>query len=67
MGNSEGEALDGAGPEINVAEYYNSMGVELADKSEVDAAVSSYKQALKILPDYAGAYNSLGLVLMKKG
>ena len=67
VGNSEGESLDGAGPEINVAEYHNSMGVELADKGAVDAAISSYKQALKIMPDYAEAYNNLGLVLMKKG
>ena len=66
MGNSEGEAPDGAGPDINAAEYYNSMGVELADKGAVDAAVSNYKQALKIMPDYAEAYNNLGLVLMKK-
>jgi Flp pilus assembly protein TadD len=43
------------------------MGVELADKGAVDAAISSYKQALKIMPDYAEAYNNLGLVLMKKG
>ena len=42
-GNSEGESLDGAGPEINAAEYHNSMGVELADKGAVDAAISSYK------------------------
>ena len=67
VGNSEGESLDGAGPEINAAEYHNSMGVELADKGAVDAAISSYKQALKIMPDYAEAYNNLGLALMKKG
>ena len=47
VGNSEGEVLDGFGPEINAAEYYNSMGVELADKGAVDAAVSSYKKRWK--------------------
>jgi len=32
------------------------MGVALNNKGDLDAALDSYKQALKIKPDYAEAY-----------
>ena len=32
------------------------MGNALKDKGELDAAIDSYKQAIKIKPDYAEAY-----------
>ena len=43
------------------------MGVALQDKGELDAAIDSYKQAIKIKPDYAGAYNNIGNALKHKG
>ena len=39
----------------------------LKEKGELDAAIDSYKQALKIKPDYAEAYNNLGIALLGKG
>ena len=43
------------------------MGVALKDKGELDAAIGSYKQAIKIKPDYAEAYNNMGVALKDKG
>ncbi|MDP6095829.1 MAG: tetratricopeptide repeat protein, partial [Gammaproteobacteria bacterium] len=39
----------------------------LKDKGESDAAIESYKKALKIKPDYAEAYNNMGNALLNKG
>ena len=33
------------------------MGIALIDKGELDAAIDSYKQALKIKPDYELAHS----------
>ena len=33
----------------------------------LEAAIDSYKQALKIKPDYAEAYNNMGAALHDKG
>ena len=43
------------------------MGNALKDKGELDAAIDSYKQAIKIKPDYAEAYNNMGNALKDKG
>ena len=43
------------------------MGIALKDKGEPDAAIDSYKQAIKIKPDYAEAYINLGNALKAKG
>jgi len=43
------------------------MGTALKEKGELDAAIDSYKQAIKIKPDYADAYNNMGNVLKEKG
>ena len=37
------------------------MGNALKDKGELDAAIDSYKQAIKIKPDYAEAYYNMGV------
>jgi predicted TPR repeat methyltransferase len=39
----------------------------LTDKGDLDAAVDSYKQALKIKPDFAEAYINMGNTLQDKG
>ena len=39
------------------------MGSALKDKGDLEAAIDSYKQALKIKPDYAEAYNNMGNAL----
>ena len=38
------------------------MGVALKDKGDLKAAIDSYKQALKIKPDYAEAFCRIALV-----
>ncbi|MDB9834332.1 tetratricopeptide repeat protein, partial [Planktomarina temperata] len=41
------------------ADAHSNMGVALQDKGELDAAIDSFKQALKIKPDYAEAWNNI--------
>ena len=43
------------------------MGNALKDKGELDAAIDSYKQALKIKSDFAAAYNNIGFALKEQG
>jgi predicted TPR repeat methyltransferase len=43
------------------------MGNVLKDKGDLDAAIDSYNQAIKINPDYAEAYSNLGAALKDKG
>jgi len=43
------------------------MANALKDKGDLEAAIVSYQQALKIKPDYAEAYNNMGVALQDKG
>jgi len=43
------------------------MGNALKDKGELNAAIDSYKQAIKIKPDYADAYYNMGNALKDTG
>ena len=43
------------------------MGNILAKKGKLDAAIGSYKQAIKIKPDYAVAYSNMGNALTANG
>jgi len=43
------------------------MGTALKDKGDPDAAIESYKKALKIQPDFAEVYNNMGTALKDKG
>jgi hypothetical protein len=43
------------------------MGNVLKDKGNLEAAIDSYKQALKIKPDYVNAYYNMGVALHDKG
>ena len=40
------------------------MGNILKEKGDLDAAISSYKKALKIKPDWAEGYSDLGAALL---
>ena len=43
------------------------MGNTLSEKGDLEVAIQSYKQALKIKPDYVQAYNNIGIALKDKG
>ena len=51
----------------NSVVLYNIAGASNAGLMQFDAAIDSYKQALKIKPDYADAYNNMGVALKDKG
>ena len=51
----------------SLAEGYSSMGNTLMDKGDAEAAIDSYKKALKIKPDYAEAYFMMAIALQGKG
>ena len=46
---------------------YNIAGASNAGLMQFDDAIDSYKQALKIKPDYAEAYYNMGVALKDKG
>jgi len=46
---------------------YNIAGASNAALMQFDAAIDSYKQALKIKPDYADAYFNMGIAIKDKG
>ena len=46
---------------------YNLSGASNAGLMQFDAAIKSYKQALKIKPDYAEAYYNIGVILKIMG
>ena len=62
---AKGEAFDDIGEEL--AKCYYRMGYALSNKGDFGEAIKSYKQAIKIRPDYEEAYNNLGLVLIDMG
>jgi len=43
------------------------MRVALQGLGDLKGAIDSYKQAIKIKPDYVQAYNSMGNALNEKG
>ena len=51
----------------NSVVLYNIAGASNAGLLQFDAAIDSYKQALKIKPDYANAYYNMGIALKGKG
>ena len=51
----------------NSAVLCNIAGASNAGLMQFDAAIDSYKEALKIKPDYAEAYNNMGNALQDKG
>ena len=51
----------------NSVVLYNIAGASNAGLMLFDAAIDSYKQALKIKPDYADTYYNMGITLKDKG
>ena len=51
----------------NSVVLYNISGASNAGLMQFDAAIESYKQALKIKPDYAEAYYNMSVALNDKG
>ena len=51
----------------NSVVLYNIAGASNAGLMQFDAAINSYKQAIKIKPDYAEAYYNMGVDLQNKG
>ena len=51
----------------NSVVLYNIAGATNAGLMQFDAAIACYKKALKIKPDYAEAYNNMGVALKDKG
>jgi len=58
-----------AEPESHVAHYYlgNIYRKTAKDEKELDTAISEYKKATEIKPDYAEPYMGLGLVYYRRG
>ena len=46
---------------------HNNLGIALVAEGKNEEAISHYKMAIKIKPDYADAYNNLGNALLNKG
>jgi protein O-mannosyl-transferase len=45
----------------------NMLAYALAEKGQIDEAISQYQQGLRVKPDDAGAHNNLGVALLGKG
>jgi Flp pilus assembly protein TadD len=45
----------------------NNLGIALANKGHLDAAIIEFKEALRIFPNYAEAHTNLGVALDRKG
>ena len=43
------------------------MGNALKDQGKLEEAIEAYNKALAIKPDYAEAYNNMGLTLLDQG
>tara|TARA_Y100001960_G_scaffold80468_1_gene85909 strand:- start:316 stop:2319 length:2004 start_codon:yes stop_codon:yes gene_type:complete len=50
----------------SLAVVYNNLGQALAKKGNIGAAITHYKTAIKINPNYANTYNNLGAILAKQ-
>jgi len=47
----------------NTARIHNNLGAALSAERKIEEAISHYKMAIKINPDYAAAHNNLGIAL----
>ncbi|MEI6702168.1 MAG: tetratricopeptide repeat protein [Deltaproteobacteria bacterium] len=45
----------------------NNLGLDLAEKGDLDAAIKAYQESLRIKPDYSKAHYNLGVALAEKG
>ena len=49
------------------AEFYFYRGAAQYDEGQLDEAIASFRKAIELQPDYAGAHNNLGAALHDKG
>ncbi|MEN6557345.1 MAG: tetratricopeptide repeat protein, partial [Thermoguttaceae bacterium] len=49
------------------ARAHSHLGVELASRGQLDAAMAEYRAALDVKPDYTDALNNLGAALSQQG
>jgi protein O-mannosyl-transferase len=49
-----------------VAKMHNRAGYHLAEQGQLDDAISSFAEAIKVQSDYANAHNNLGVALARK-
>ena len=54
-------------PAGTCAEAHYNIGNAFTLVCNFDSAITAYKKVLKIKPDYAEAWNNLGVVLQDKG
>lgn len=47
--------------------YYNNLGNALREARRLDDALSAYRRAIELKPDYAEAHNNLGNALLEAG
>jgi tetratricopeptide (TPR) repeat protein len=47
--------------------YLSNLGVVLKDQGKVDDAITAYRHAISLKPDYAEAHSNLGYALWEKG
>ena len=52
-------------PGFSVA--HNNLGAALYAEQKIEEAISHYKMAIKLKPDYADAYTTLGLLCLLRG
>jgi len=54
---------------VTTGNYFikNNLGVELADKGDLESAIREYREALQIKPYFSEAHNNLGYALDSKG
>ena len=49
------------------ADRHLNRGIALLEKQEVDAAIAEFKAAINVKPNFAAAFNAMGLALERKG
>src|SRR6202040_1597087 len=61
------EAISAGGlSDTNLAQVLGSRGVTFDLKGETDRAIGDFNEAIRLKPDYGGAYIYRGLALVKK-
>ena len=48
-------------------EVHNTLGSIYKNQGNLDEAVASYRNSLRLQPEYVEAYNNLGVVLADRG
>lgn len=54
-------------PNFAEAEAHNTRGIVYCEKGEYDKAITTFKKAIDLKPDYANAHYNQGLAYLKKG